>query len=240
MFEIGITEQGDASLNFSWVNKLKNINIIISKNVTDKLIKNLINHKDKIIFHCTCTGFGNTILEPNIPKYNETLNNLQTLIKSGFPSSQIVLRIDPIIPTEKALRKVENIIIELIKEFPNIKRVRFSFIDMYKHVIERFHNNNVPLPFSKFSAPKDMINNTLKIFKKYDDVLEFESCGEYTDYRLGCISFKDTKILGYGPLILINNEKPQRKSCLCAGNKVELLNTKKQCSYRCLYCYWKD
>jgi len=107
MFKIGVTERGDAGLDFSWIDKLYSANIIISKNLNDTLIDNLIKNKDKIIFHMTCTGYGNTILEPNVPNVLYNRKQIDKLIDLGFPVKQIVLRIDPIIPIDKGMSTVE-------------------------------------------------------------------------------------------------------------------------------------
>lgn len=46
--KIGITERGDASIDFSWVNKIKNVDgaIIISKGFNDKFKNELISNQD--------------------------------------------------------------------------------------------------------------------------------------------------------------------------------------------------
>ena len=62
--KIGITEAGDAGLDFSWVDKLFDINIIITKHLTarnEQLIKALLENSHKINLHCTCTGYGGTL-----------------------------------------------------------------------------------------------------------------------------------------------------------------------------------
>ncbi len=68
--KIGITERGDASIDYNWVNKLNTVDgaIIITKNLTDKFI--------------------DTILEQ--------LNQLKKLVDLGFNPNHIVLRVDPI------------------------------------------------------------------------------------------------------------------------------------------------
>ena len=102
--KIGITERGDAGIDLSWTQKLGHVEgaVLITKNITNEFISNVLhlnNIGHKLIVHCTCTGFGGTELEPNVPDYKIQLNRLKLLIDSGFPISQCVLRIDPIIPT---------------------------------------------------------------------------------------------------------------------------------------------
>lgn len=232
---IGVTERGDAGLDLSWADKLYDTNIIITKNVNDKFIDKVLKHKDKIILHITCTGFGGTLLEPNVPSYKLTLAQTMKLIKLGFPVEQIVLRIDPIIPTEKGIKLVDIVLGAF--DILDIKRVRYSFLDMYPHVKERFKQAGIPVPYNSFTAPKKMIDNALQLIIKYEDRYEFESCAENTPHKTGCISEKDLEILGKNIEIVPGGL--QRKGCLCLGNKKELLNNRGQCWHGCIYCYWK-
>ena len=231
---IGVTERGDASLDYSWVYKLQPANIIITKNLTDRFINTVRQHQDKIILHATCTGFGGTPLEPNVPSWQYTIDKLHRLIALGFPQNQIVLRIDPIIPKGLGLKKLHSI----LASNPPVSRIRFSFLDMYPHVIKRFEQANITPPYTSFHAPQSYINDALAIIADFDNKFTFESCAENTKYQKGCISATDLEILHIDPSILTPGGF-QRKGCLCAGNKKELLSTKAQCKHRCIYCYWR-
>ena len=236
MIKVGITERGDAGIDFSWVDKLLDANIIISKYLNDGLINELINYKEKVIFHVTCTGYGETALEPNVHNFIWTHQQILKLVDMGFPVNQIVLRVDPIIPTSKGLDRVDGVL-DCFSD-TGIKRVRYSFIDMYPHVKERFNNAKIPIPFTTFCAPKEMISNALEMLNCYEDKYELESCAESTKHQLGCISQKDFDILS-----ITEHVEPagyQRKGCMCIAGKTELLNSKTQCPNGCLYCYWKD
>lgn len=48
--KIGITEYGDAGVDFRWENKLKEIDgvILITKNLNDTFIKKVLNHMSEI------------------------------------------------------------------------------------------------------------------------------------------------------------------------------------------------
>ena len=240
---IGVTERGDAGLDFSWVNKLNQVSfaIIISKSLNDKLINELIKHKNKITFHHTVTGYGGTILEPYVNNKEYALEQTQKLIANGFPEKQIVLRVDPIIPTNKGVNVAINTMYMFLYN-TNISRVRYSYLDMYRHVKDRFLNKNIALPYNTFTAPKEMINyseNALKQFKElFFKKFTLESCAEKTCNQLGCISQKDRDILDLD--IELKPGGFQRKGCLCCGNKLELLNNRKRCPNQCLYCYWKN
>lgn len=236
--KIGVTEAGDAGLDLSWVSKLFDVNVIITKHLTPKntaLIKALLNNKDKIILHCTCTGYGGTKMEQNVPTPPEVHDGVQHLIRQGFPVEQIVLRTDPIIPTQKGINRVKRVW-DLFQD-TKIKRCRYSVIDMYPHTKQRILDVYGTVPFNTFKAPKhmmDALKNEVENYGKY----EFESCAENLPKQVGCISKKDFDILN----VPFKNPKGgfQRSGCLCAAGKTELLNNKKRCPSGCLYCYWKD
>ena len=235
--KIGITERGDAALDFSWTKKLQpKGNIIISKSINDALINALIAYKDKIIVHITCTGFGGSILEPNVPNKLWTRTQVDKLIAGGFPVKQMVLRVDPIIPTKRGLKTAESVL-DLF-DTSGIERVRYSFIDMYRHVKDRFQAKSLPLPFNGFCAPDYMINNALDLFRQYGLTYKFEACSENTIHKIGCISQRDFDILGIAEKA--GNTGPQRIGCACHSGKIELLTERKKCWHGCVYCYWRN
>ena len=53
---IGITETSDPCFHLDIFDNLYNANIIITKNLTNKMIEKLIENKDKCILHMTITG----------------------------------------------------------------------------------------------------------------------------------------------------------------------------------------
>lgn len=234
----GITERGDAGLDFSWADKLFDVNIIITKHLTVKnvrLINLLLKNKNRIILHCTCTGYGKTKMEPNVPSPLEVHDGVKHLIQKGFPVSHIVLRTDPIIPTKKGIDTAKGVW-DLFSD-TGIKRCRYSVIDMYPHVRERLLTEFGTIPFNTFSAPWNMMNNVKQAIENYG-VYDFEACAENLPTPTGCISKKDFDILGVP--VDDTNGGFQRKGCLCLACKTELLNNRKRCPSECLYCYWKD
>ena len=64
--KIGITERGDASIDYGWEEKLDMVDgaVLITKNITDYFISRILPLKEKVILHATITGFGGSILEP--------------------------------------------------------------------------------------------------------------------------------------------------------------------------------
>lgn len=236
--KVGITERGDAGLDYSWINKLYDANIIITKQLyvnNSKLIDALLSNKEKIILHVTCTGYGGTVIEPHVPRPIEVHEGLIRLISLGFPVEQVVLRTDPIIPTKKGLQRVKEVW-DLFKD-TGVHRVRYSVIDMYPHVQKRFEKHELSLPFSTFIAPQMMIDDVRRLVIEYG-YYNFEACAESLPTPTGCVSQKDIDILKL-PEILSPGGM-QRKGCLCCSGKTELLDNKNRCPSGCLYCYWRD
>lgn len=246
--KIGVTERGDASIDFSWVKKMDGVNgaILITKNITDKFIEKALFFKNKTIIHATCTGYGGTILEPNVPTYDIQLKHAHALVEDGFPINRIVIRVDPIIPTEKGIRTAQRVIKDAYTLY-GFRRFRISIIDMYKHVRERFTEATLPLPYGNdmfahdehFATVDKMVHELKDSFKD----IRIECCAEpklTEPIRLGCISEYDAELLGFSKKDLDLNINNRRQGCLCLPCKMELLNTCHQCPHKCMYCYWKD
>ena len=242
MIQIGITERGDAALDTSWKQWVMEGHqaILITKNARklfeglyeDKKL-NLINPKN-IIVHATVTGYAGTDLEPNVPKPDwRSINNAKEIL--GL--ADLVLRVDPIIPTEEGTK----IACDVIDNFNNNKlnsRVRISFIDNYYHIRDR----GVKLPWTSLHAPlemrKESYNKILKVCTKYDYSLEV--CGEPSFECKGCISKRDLQSFNIDYKNIGFPKNYQRGACACLGIKHELLNNKHPCAHKCKYCYWKD
>ncbi len=245
MYKIGITEQGDAALDLSWVDKLDSVDgaIVITKHLTPEFCNAVLKNKDKLIVHATITGHGGTILEPNVPPFYDSFIYLQSVVECGFPSSKIVVRVDPIIPTTKGIFTARKVI-SGVTEDGLFHRIRVSIIDMYPHVRQRFKALGLPLPygeqgFTPSSAQIAAVNKMLLSMK--DDSIRIEACAEpelTAAIQCGCISNRDLYLLG-----LFDSQDDfhgfQRRECHCYDGKVELLDNKHQCAHRCVYCYWK-
>ena len=243
--KIGITERGDASVDYGWVSKMDSVDgaVLITKNITPKFIDTVLPFKDKVIVHATTTGFGGTVLEPNVPDFKTEIQNMKALMDRGFPANHIVLRIDPIIPTKKGLAAASEVFMQAVKQ--GLWRVRISVIDMYPHVRDRFTQAGLPLPFKGFQASDEQmlaVNTMVQRWKAACPNAEICCCAESRlkePIQQGCISPIDLTILG------LHNEESsatgfQRKGCLCLSCKTELLTERHQCPHGCLYCYWKD
>ena len=209
----GITENCDPAFNLEVFDNLYKGNTIITKRLTNKLIEKLVEHQDKIILHLTCTGSGGTIIEPFVPSIEQNYEKCKQLINSGFPVSHIVLRVDPVIPTDKGIETASKV----IRMFSNldIKRVRWSSMDMYNHVKERFKDAGIALPYNSFHAPANMIRKAHNALKSLCDGynIELECCGEGLFKGTPCLSQKDVDILGLTNEIKLEGNAEQRKTC---------------------------
>lgn len=243
MIRVGITETADPAFHLRLFNKLEQANIIITKRLTDELIDKLIEHKDKCILHLTVTGMGGTKVEPGVWSYVVTKLQLQKLLEKRFPVEQVVLRVNPIIPTDKGLATAQRV----VESYSNlgITRCRMSILDMYKHVKQRFMVADILPPYSTFHAPRTTLTAA---YRRMDTVcyaagMAREWCGEPLIDSKPCISYVDMAILKKN-IPLIGNKgqrKGQRKGCSCPANKVQLIpHQLKACPNGCLYCYWKD
>jgi DNA repair photolyase len=234
--KIGVTERGDAGLDFSW-KSFDGPKILITKSP-----QNLCNLPDEdlkdCIVHCTITGLGETVYEPNVAGLDVTLPAYQRLV-CRLGSDRVVLRIDPII---LGVDNEENIIKILSS---SLGRVRVSFLDMYDHVRTRFNKENISIPKEHETFHADLrlrqlylqlMQGTLRgINSAYQR--EIEVCGEPDMLCSGCVSARDLEALNLS--CSSKGKSCQRKECHCIAEKYELLNNKQRCPHKCIYCYWK-
>jgi len=263
--QIGITEHGDPGKSMCWLNKAiadDNIKgmILITKTITKQFGNAVLKlmHQKPIIIHATCTGWGCTPMEPKVFSPDVQFKSLNRLIKAGFPAKNVVIRLDPIIPIgdwEKRVRYVLNCALGLQVVHHDIKRVRVSVMDNYKHVQARFNDRQWKIPYdSNFHAPQYIMENIAKLLKEYSDELIFETCAEdglaraaacqgYNMEMTGCLSMKDLDIMGLLDKVPTNiSINPQNRGmCKCLNFKTELFpRDRKYCDNGCVYCFWKD
>lgn len=260
MVKIGITERGDAALDTSWIQRLNSLSyaVIITKNLP-KLVDELINlDHNKILLHVTCTGWGGTPMEPNVPSKKDVLTALQKLIAHGFPARKVVIRVDPIIPTTEGMTRFKDTVTMFAEK--GFDRFRISVIDMYPHVLDRFYKRGITPPFTSFQCPPVGMGKITQALNDLHDVyptITFELCAEHTLANItitphsasfiveqGCVNVYDAIQIFNIPsnalaVLALSSNGRQRRECHCLP-KTELLNSRKQCPHGCAYCYWKD
>lgn len=104
--------------------KLTEINIIETKNLTDEFVKFCIDNKDRIYLHVNINGMGSTILEPKIPTVKKMFFQLKKLIDNGFSQKQILVIVKPILPNDNGLKALKL----LLRVFTEFKPLRLRFI----------------------------------------------------------------------------------------------------------------
>lgn len=258
--KIGITERGDAGINLTWEDKLNQVDgaILITKNITEEFSEALLrqhNNGFPIILHATCTGWGNSHFEPNVPTPTEQLTAAYRLLERGFPLKQLVLRIDPIIPTTVGMRRFSEVL-QIANEIgipSKTVRKRVSILDQYPHVKERLKTIGYnPLYNGYFQAAPWTIEGVAKTLDRiYDQwgkyAVGFESCAEpmlaekaHSVTASGCVSAKDIELMGLDiNQIPAGVNRQNRSGCLCCTAKQELLTQRGRCANGCIYCYWK-
>lgn len=255
MIKIGVTETYDPCFDYSWVDNLKDANIIITKNLTNKMIEELVKHKNKCILHFTVTGWGGTEIEPNVPIRQQSYIQFRKLIDSGFPLGQFVLRVDPIIPNSHGL----YLLSETLNMFRGMDKIRcrISILDLYRHVKDRFQdlswrtfgNLMYKLPWWSWNIPEPIARKVIDVLSLYLDYYDFHACAEpifksidpNQDIvkQIGCVSQIDLDLLGIHEQV--EGKSSQRPTCLCCANKIQIIKRKPgRCPHGCIYCYWKD
>lgn len=223
---IGITERGDAGLDFSWREAAHGCDgvILITKHLSPLFIQEA--SKVNCIVHATITGHGGTVIEPNVMPFSESRTLFRQLVTS-LGAERVVLRIDPIIPTIEGVQKAMMV----HKELSGKIRVRISFLDNYPHVKQRWASAGLPALNYNFHAPLHLRTDIAEMFK------DAEICGEPNMACSGCVSQKDLDVLGVR--VQYHFHGSQRPECKCLAVKKELLHHRGQCLNGCLYCYWK-
>ena len=260
---IGMTERGDAGINHSWYEKLVSNPsfagaILITKAPYNPIFQKkaiaLLEHMPAIV-HCGITGWGQTPMEPVAWNPKDAVASIRRFINNGFPATNIVLRIDPIIPSEEGIKRAQNVI-QLAKTFiPDVSRIRISIYDDYHNaraeIVRRGYQpiDNITKwknEMERRPTPEQIRTVAEALMAVSNPEQHFELCAEpelakaYPDrfHWFGCLSHKDCQIMGIEvpESIAINNQK--RFGCRCLCMKRELLTNKKRCPHICAYCYW--
>ncbi|MDO8726911.1 MAG: DUF1848 family protein [Candidatus Methanoperedens sp.] len=227
---IGITERGDAGLDFSWEKEYERLGcdgvILITKHLSPQFIERAKRYNS--IVHATITGHGGTGIEPNVKPWHQSSDLFGQLV-NRIGAQRVVLRIDPIIPGrwETAYQVYQTRYINT----ENKTRVRISFLDNYPHTKARFRAAGIQAEPYNFHAP---LTQRMTIAAHFPDA---EICGEPSMPCMGCVSERDLRTLGIEPLKSLGGL--QRPECKCLAVKRELLKNRGQCASGCLYCYWK-
>lgn len=246
LVKFGATEHGDVAFHDEWIAAFEEDRIaaaiLISKSIprSKKAREAIRRYASRIIFHATTTGYGGTMIEPGVPPYEQRLAQLVDFLEEvGLPKDHCVIRVDPIIPTQKGISLAKAVVRKAYAL--GFRRFRYSFIDIYRHVRIRFEKAIGIVPPGIREADPELINEFINGFcaKAEKFGCRFESCAENTRHQSGCVSKLDFELCGLNPEDAVG-KSGQRATCMCCGNKTELLGHKGRCPHQCLYCFWWD
>lgn len=263
--KIGFTERGDAGIDLNWAQKLGSVDgaIIITKNANPRFANTLMSahaaNPGKLVLHLGCTGLGATPLEPHVPSPEKQLAYGRALVDAGFPLDHVVLRVDPIIPTEKPLARAAAVIdgaraLGLLNESGPSARLRMSVYDEYRHVKARLAALNIAPVYGPdaFYATTQMFEDVLDMLDEHvPHSMTIATCAEPKLVEMakhhssnlvaqGCLSTEDLVLMGLDPAEAPSAKNGQNRfGCLCLACKRELLANKKRCPHKCAYCYWQ-
>jgi len=230
---IGITEAGDAGLDWSWQPRLYSGSIDGAVLIT-KAPHMLPEMPGNVVIHATITGLGATYVEPGVAPLEITIPAYKELVRR-YGGDRVVLRVDPIIPTTTGIQLAMNVIEQAES------RVRISILDAYPHIIPRLSSKGAEsvakIYKGQLHAPLDL--RKIILAEAVKRTHRIEVCGEPGLPCSGCISVVDLSAMGIAVPDGNLGRANQRPACLCIAAKTELLKKKKQCRHACLYCYWR-
>lgn len=210
----------DAFYNIDWTGS-KETNykdtIFITKTVPDKnTLKKLLNFTQNPFIYITITGYGGTILEPDIPDWFNTLVQAEELKKTtGFQG--LVIRINPIIPTEKGIEKALKVFQTAISK--GFDKFSYEMLQLTEETREKFQKNRLPMP------PDISKANPLTLLKFKDKIDEWKQNGIRI---VSVFDIRDMRI-----------PEEYRKKYKFDENKEKKKTTKPlppTCGHRCLLC----
>ena len=244
----GFTNNGDPSLNFSWLDNINSVDgiVVMSKGVGERFEDALVENSGKIIYHATCTGLGGTRLEPNVPPVSEKFSHIGRLLKKGFPVSHIVLRVDPLMPLSWTDALNGALCIDYVGTLKKtldsacalgIRRVKYSHLKVTKTIEKALKSVCAEFAYSAYDSFADL--------SSLNPSLSYEACCSSSSDQsqcVGCISDIDTEILGMKREFKLQRSKNLDTVCQCPDNRLEMLfnGNKFDCSFGCVYCYLKD
>lgn len=147
MTQIYNINECDAFYDTNWDGTLESNykdTIFVTKTVPspDTLAKLLKFTKNPYIY-ITITGYGDTIMEPGIPDWFKTLVQAKEL-QETTKFNGIVIRIDPIIPTQKGIEKALKIFQTAINK--GFNKFTYEFFRNDKNTTEKLQKARLPVP----------------------------------------------------------------------------------------------
>lgn len=229
--------------------KLTEINVIQTKNITKEFADFVLENKHRIYLHIVINGMGNTVFEPKIPTVKQMFEMLKYLISNGFRQQQLLVIVNPILPNDNGLKALQ-LLLRIFTEFKSLRlrTIRFNVLtytenDKNKYVIGNENIRNRP----STKGYRQYLIKTPDFWKKFYELKE--------QYRaiIG-IDSGEGSLIGINELVAfgINNSwfnseigKYEKIINYEKGNRfkpiVNIISGKfaVRCQNRCLLCPWK-
>lgn len=228
--------------------KLTEINIIETKNLTDKFVEFCIEKKDCLYLHVVINGMGGTLLEPNIPTVRSMFFKLKQLIDNGFPQKQILVIVKPILPNDNGLKALKL----LLKVFTEFKPLRLRFIRFNVLSYTQLENNKFVIANSNItkrpttkniggylSNVKTFWYDYYKLIDNYKSIISVDSNEE------ALIGIRELMAFGINNEWILPDGTREKIINYERGNKfkpvVNVISEKSpvRCSNRCLLCPYR-
>jgi len=202
-------------------------------------LRDILSAYSQIYVHLTITGLGNTLLEPNIPEWNEIVRMIPDLVKMVKTPERITWRFDPLITAEKDGEKISNF--ELFSKIAEkttkhgITSCKTSWVEPYKKVIRRLDKKGIKL---HILSKKERQIQAWKLQAQAENLgMSVSFCSMEGFSRSHCI---DGKLLNRlhpkGLSCSSKRAKGQRKLCGCTES-LDIGWYSLKCGNGCLYCY---
>ena len=202
-------------------------------------LRDILSAYSQIYVHLTITGLGKTILEPNIPEWNEIVSMIPNLVEMVNAPERITWRFDPLIEAEKDGTKISNFALfgKIAEKATKhgITSCRTSWVEPYKKVIRRLDKKGIKLTI--LSKEKRQIQAKELEAQAGNLGMDISYCSMEGFSRSHCI---DGKLLNRlhpkGFSCSEKRAKGQRKLCGCTKS-LDIGWYSLKCDNGCLYCY---
>lgn len=222
--------------------RLTEINVVETKNLTDEFITFCIENKERLYLHIVINGMGQTVFEPNIMNVRKMFNQIRKLLQLGFDKNKILVIVKPILPNQNGINALK-LLLRLFTEFGllNLRKVRFQILPYYKDERNQYKvaNKNITKrqkldviqPFLKHIGPT-FYQEYYRLIAAYNAIIHVD------DGKEPIIGFRELSAFGLKTVWTDGSKMIEYK------NNEPLVNiiSEKQpsrCSNRCMLCPFK-
>ncbi len=207
--------------------------------ITAGKLKEVLSSYSQLYVHLTITGLGNTLLEPNIPEWENTAKILPDLVDMVKGPERIIWRFDPLIEVKIKGERFSNyalfpVIAKQIKDH-GITKCKTSWVEPYKKVIRRLDKKDIRLEILSQNERLKQAKDLEKTAEKYGIALSYCSMEGFARSR--CIDGELFNRLHSKDFSCSEKHaKGQRKRCGCTES-LDIGWYSLKCDNGCLYCY---